>query len=149
MWGKIKLLLLVSVAAISGCATNYKGEGSRALPADQLAIVEHHNPAYSSFIVSHVDGKYRGVGIFKEYYFVPGTHSMRLTGAVAVGEKRYPRPEQSLVSAHPLELTFLAEPGKRYVIDVSFDTGTSKWGAYITDKSTGKIVSTAKEITGN
>ena len=144
-----RLSCLAAFALLCGCATTYRTTDARSTPVSQLAVLEHHNPAYSHFIISHVDGKYRGLGIIHEYQLTPGIHSIRLTAGIAIGEDRYPKPEHSLISINPVEVTFNALGGNRYVIDVSFDVDRKTWAAFIIDKSTGQIVSTSHEVKDN
>ncbi len=142
------LILIASVLFLTGCAgTAFKSAGVKNLQANEVAVLEHHTPAYSLFIISHVDGKNRGIGIFKEYILAPGEHSIRLTAATPVGP---PTPgailDKSLVAQHPIEVVFTAEAGKRYVIDVQFDIPNKTWGSFVMDKSTGKVVSTTRSV---
>jgi hypothetical protein len=109
-----------------------------------MAFLEHHDPVHSHFIIQDVDGKYRGLGIFEEYILTPGSHTIRLSGAIAIDTG--PIVEHSLVAKHFVDVSFNAESGKRYVIDVSFDIARKTWGSFIVDKETGNIVSTMKEV---
>lgn len=141
------LLALASAACLAACGGGaYTGAGVKSLPPAQVAVLEHDNPAHSAFVISHIDGQRRGIGIFHEYRLAPGPHAIRLTGGVPVGESNGPIADRSLISRQPLEAVFVAQAGQRYRIDVDFDIPNKTWGAFVIDKSTGKVVSTTRTV---
>ncbi|KGQ20391.1 hypothetical protein LF41_928 [Lysobacter dokdonensis DS-58] len=135
-------MALASVLALlAGCGGGaYTGAGTKSLPPAEVAVLEHEHPEASHFVISHVDGKRRGIGLFKEYVLTPGEHAIRLTGGVRVDAAT------SLIAEKPVEVVFNAEAGKRYLIDAGFDVPGKAWGAFVIDKSTGKVVSTSRSV---
>jgi hypothetical protein len=137
--------LIVGVSMMLGCADQqYRDPNAKNYPADQLGVLDHPDPVHSHIVITYVDGKYRGVGIFDKYYLTPGRHTIRASGGTLGTPPTFNTNGTSLLTGGYYDLEFVVEPGKEYVIGIEFYKAEMRWFSYIKDKSTGAIVSTLK-----
>ena len=127
----VSALLASTLALLSGCASVYRTPGAEASKLADLAVLEY-NGDIAGVGVSEVDGKYRGVGIFRRFELVPGDRS------VTVYLANY------TIKAMPITLKFSAQAGSTY--DLLYEvrptsTRAGNWNAWIIDKQSGKTVS--------
>ena len=136
----LSTLFLSAAFAFSGCATVYRMPEAKALPREQLAILEDNSGTGSDVIVFTVDGRDRGAGFFKRFELAPGRRAIGLSGNVHGG-----------MYADERTLYFTAEAGKVYELKTetirqpqsllkpsTWERG--RWRAWIIDKGTGKRV---------
>lgn len=138
---KNAFLAALMAVALSSCASGpYLDPAAAGLPKDQLAVLEHPDPAHSRIVITYVDGKYRGLGIKDKYVLSPGKHVVRAS-AGTVSEQ----PGKSLITGGYYDLEFEAKAGEVYVIGVDFFEDRMEYVSYIKERSTGRIVSVLKE----
>lgn len=94
-------------------------------------------------IIDKIDGRPRGVGAFKEYHLPEGQHTIKITKPSTRGDKM-----TILQAEHPIEISFTAIAGHYYKIMIIFDKVNQKWGGFIVDKQSEKVVSTMREVKG-
>lgn len=129
-WMK-KLGLCLSVILVSGCATTYSQDGTELIEASKIAIIDTGSCEKEQCpIIQEVDGKWRGIGQFKNYKIMPGMRKLRLifTARGATAQRAF------LVE-------FNAEPGRTYIMRANANFGAMNWSPEVLDASSLKVVS--------
>ena len=124
------LFFVLALFVFTGCSTIYRGYEGMPLSEDQIAVLEHPNALHSEFILEDVDDSFRGLGLIERYELLPGEHSISCTF------------HHPLVEGGKITIYFKAEAHKTYVAKAAVTK--RKWGMYIIDKETQKVVSYSK-----
>jgi hypothetical protein len=126
-----KLAACVLLALLTGCASTYRQDGLAA--NEPAAIVEMEG---SDAIIQEVDGKWRGLGTFKQYELKPGVRKLRL---IYVGQGA--QGSQGVQGAKAIIVEFNAEAGRTYVARSNANLTMMKWDPVVLDARTQQVVS--------
>lgn len=123
----MKYFVYAFCVLLFGCTSVQQYEGEKR-PDSQVAILLKPK---NNLIISHINGKHRGLGASDRYDFLPGK-AILTVGYVASNSS-------TITSTKPIDLTVNFEAGKRYQLEHSLEGRT--WRAWVTDVKTGKIAS--------
>lgn len=119
-----KSMILICAALLSACAATYISKDAGKFAPDQLATLEHEDPAHSGVLIEHIDGEWRGVGIISTYTLSPGQHSIGVRTMPPYRSERYTR-------------YFVVKPGRHYALKYEYAYG-DRWRYWIVDAETGE-----------
>jgi hypothetical protein len=112
-----------------GCASVMREEGVEELAASEIAVLEIGAETIegAKLKVTHVDGKYGGIGSISKCELKAGEHTVKVT----------------LDARSPIQTTlqFVAEKGATYILAHKIDSGYRSWSISIANKTDGKVVS--------
>jgi hypothetical protein len=120
-----KLVPCLLFALLAGCASTYRQEGLTA--NEPSAVVEMEG---SDVIIQEIDGKWRGVGTFKQYELKPGARRLRL---LYIGQR--------VQGTTAIIVEFKAEAGRTYIARSNANPTTMKWSPQVLDARTQEVVS--------
>jgi hypothetical protein len=126
----ITIFALISSLLSACAASTYRSPGTESDALSSLAVLEY-NGDLAGVNIAEVDGKGRGIGIFRRYELAPGERS--LTIGLNVGFTR----------AEPVVLSFSAAAGETYELKYEVrptDRKGGTWRVWVENKQTGKPV---------
>ncbi len=123
----MKFLLIAIFIALVGCTSVQQYEGEKRPDSEVGILLKPKN----NLIISHINGKHRGLGTSDRYDFLPGktTITVGYIGSTA----------STITSTKPIDLNVNFEAGKKYQVKYSLD-GRS-WKAWVVDLDSGEKVS--------
>ena len=133
------VILLAAIPLIASCSV-YRAYDGSSRPSQSIAVIEVSNAMASRANILYVDGKFRGIGFFSQYEFLPGEHELR----VGLNDPAYEGQE--------ITTYFVAEAGKTYTIEGILDGEKikgyfgqdvvipSRWYVLIREKGSNRVV---------
>lgn len=99
------------------------------LPASEIAVLEMGAETIdgTKLKVTHVDGKYGGIGSISKCELKAGEHTVKVTLDARISIQT--------------TLQFVAEKGTTYILAHKIDSGNRSWSISIASKTDGKVVS--------
>jgi hypothetical protein len=115
--------------ALAGCANTYKQEGVPSIPAVDVAVIED-DPCKDNkcLTIKKIDGRERGIGLFKRYELLPGLRRIQLNYSAGYS-----------YSSAEMILEFTAESGHVYKMSANADRW--QWRPEIIDQADQRVVS--------
>lgn len=123
--------MVVIGLSLQACSTVYRQAGLDSAPRSEVAVIEVASCGDHCPIIREIDGKWRGVGTFKEYEIKPGVRNIKFI---------YMDPTSS--GSRGLIVSFDAKRGAVYGVRANADHSRQVWNPEIVDKSTREVVST-------
>lgn len=122
---------------LGGCAATYRQDGLNA-QSTQMAIIEDEPcQGANCLVIQEIDGKFRGVGLFKRYELMPGKRTLKIL---------YQAP--GVTSQGALLVEFEAGAGYRYGIRANASSSAMRWAPEVYDRASGQTVSRIVGTTG-
>lgn len=127
-----KVLLMVVIGlSLQACSTVYRQAGLDRAPRSEVAVIEVASCGDNCPVIQEIDGKWRGVGTFKEYEIKPGVRNVKFIYMDA-----------GYSGSRGLIVSFDAKRGAVYGVRANADRSRMMWNPEIVDTSTGQVVST-------
>jgi|GEM_PF-7012601 len=124
------VIILFSILLLSACSSKYRQPELGYLPRSEYAVINVESCDNDCPIIQEIDGKWRGVGMFKEYEIAPGTRTIKFIYV------------QGFIQAQTGIIVQLeAKKGEVYGIRANADHSSMTWKPEIYNKSTGQLVS--------
>lgn len=123
----MKYLLIAMFTFVVGCTSVQQYEGAKRSDSEVAILLKPKN----NLIISHINGKHRGLGTSDRYDFLPGPTTLTV-GYIA-------STSSTITSTKPIELTVDFEAGKKY--QLMYKLGGGSWKAWVIESSSKKTVS--------
>lgn len=118
---RVRASLSIVLCLIGLAACTWRSPDRLAGGQGGMAVLEYENPEGCYCVVTRIDGKRTGTGLFDRFELSPGPHSITMAPNVAYG------------SGSPLTRQFHARAGVRYVLAVAVDSPPSRNGIWAGD----------------
>ena len=125
------LLMVVIGLSLQACSTVYRQAGLDRSPRSEVAVIELASCGDHCPIIQTIDGKWRGVGAFKEYEIKLGVRNVKFIYR-----------DGGFSGSRGLIVSFDAKRGAIYGVRANADHSRQMWNPEIVDNSTGEVVST-------
>ena len=123
----MKYLVIVIFGFLVGCTSAQQYEGEKRPDSEVAILLKPKN----NLIISHINGKHRGLGTSDRYDFLPGPTTITV-GYIASSSS-------AITSTKPIDLTVDFEAGKKY--QLMYKVGGGNWKAWVIESSSNKVVS--------
>lgn len=127
--------ITVLLVLLASCASTKQYEGPTR-PPEEIAILENTTMT-GPVVINQINGNFRGVGIVKQFEFVPGTITLMVTYNPA--DKPNPGKIDLECDTSYVPVSFSAEAGRRYKI--GYELEQAQWKVWVLDVESKKIVS--------
>ena len=126
--GKLLIVFMI-ISVLSGCVSTQRYAGPP-LPLSKIAVIRSGDDTK----IRAIDSQWTGISQSR-YELLPGFHVIRVVPVII------PVVPGTMITTGSLNLSFIAEAGHEYLVQAVISPDQTKWGAYIFDERSLKIVS--------